>query len=256
MAPAASPNSPEFIERDHASLSLEVAGDKAASRGDDREALSCWAESLGILTDRAKSADAARVASKMAMTEENLGDAQDACAHYAQAADIYQLAGEKPRVPMCMNNLAMLQKLSGDLEEAAVLLSRALDEASLCHGSLHEETALIATNLGAVLCQSGDLLGAEQCHMQALGIREQLFGPTHPEVGLSLGHLGVLHQLRGDYDGAHRFYCSALAILDQFPRLHEAERAILRENLAGLCATVSTPGSKQVINDPGRGGEG
>lgn len=256
MAPAASPNSPEFIERDHASLSLEVAGDKAASRGDDREALSCWAESLGILTDRAKSADAARVASKMAMTEENLGDAQDACAHYAQAADLYQLAGEKPRVPMCLNNLAMLQKLSGDLEEAAVLLSRALDEASLCHGSLHEETALIATNLGAVLCQSGDLLGAEQCHMQALGIREQLFGPTHPEVGLSLGHLGVLHQLRGDYDGAHRFYCSALAILDQFPRLHEAERAILRENLAGLCATVSTSGSKQVINDPGRGGEG
>lgn len=256
MAPAASPNSPEFIERDHASLSLEVAGDKAASRGDDREALSCWAESLGILTDRAKSADAARVASKMAMTEENLGDAQDACAHYAQAADLYQLAGEKPRVPMCLNNLAMLQKLSGDLEEAAVLLSRALDEASLCHGSLHEETALIATNLGAVLCQSGDLLGAEQCHMQALGIREQLFGPTHPEVGLSLGHLGVLHQLRGDYDGAHRFYCSALAILDEFPRLHEAERAILRENLAGLCATVSTSGSKQVINDPGRGGEG
>ena len=256
MAPAASPNSPEFIERDHASLSLEVAGDKAASRGDDREALSCWAESLGILTDRAKSADAARVASKMAMTEENLGDAQDACAHYAQAADLYQLAGEKPRVPMCLNNLAMLQKLSGDLEEAAVLLSRVLDEASLCHGSLHEETALIATNLGAVLCQSGDLLGAEQCHIQALGIREQLFGPTHPEVGLSLGHLGVLHQLRGDYDGAHRFYCSALAILDEFPRLHEAERAILRENMAGLCATVSTSGSKQVINDPGRGGEG
>lgn len=256
MAPAASPNSPEFIERDHASLSLEVAGDKAASRGDDREALSCWAESLGILTDRAKSADAARVASKMAMTEENLGDAQDACAHYAQAADLYQLAGEKPRVPMCLNNLAMLQKLSGDLEEAAVLLSRALDEASLCHGSLHEETALIATNLGAVLCQSGDLLGAEQCHIQALGIREQLFGPTHPEVGLSLGHLGVLHQLRGDHDGARRFYSSALAILDEFPRLHEAERAILRENMAGLCATVSTSGSKQVINDPGRGGEG
>lgn len=256
MAPAASPNSPEFIERDHASLSLEVAGDKAASRGDDREALSCWAESLGILTDRAKSADAARVASKMAMTEENLGDAQDACAHYAQAADLYQLAGEKPRVPMCLNNLAMLQKLSGDLEEAAVLLSRALDEASLCHGSLHEETALIATNLGAVLCQSGDLLGAEQCHIQALGIREQLFGPTHPEVGLSLGHLGVLHQLRGDHDGARRFYSSALAILDEFPRLHEAERAILCENMACLCATVSTSGSKQVINGPGHGGEG
>ena len=54
MAPAAYPNSPEFIERDHASLSLEVAGDKAASRGDEREALSCWDESIHILTDRAQ----------------------------------------------------------------------------------------------------------------------------------------------------------------------------------------------------------
>ena len=234
MAPATSPNSPEFIERDHASLSLEVAGDNAASRGDEREALSCWDESLHILTDRAKSADAARVASKMAMTEESLGDAQEACAHYAQAADLYQLAGDKHRVPMCLNNLAMLRKISGELEEAAVLLARALEEASLCHGSTHGETALIAANLGAVLCECGDLLGAEQRHMQALGMREQLFGPTQPEVGLSLGHLGVLYQLRDDHEGARRFYTSALAILDEFPQLHEAERAILRENLAGL----------------------
>ncbi len=234
MAPAVSPDSPEFIERDHTSLSLEVAGDEAASRGDEREALSCWAESLGILSARAKSADAARVVLKMAMTEESLGEVQDACVHYLRATDLYKLAGEKHHVPMCLNNLAMLRKLSGDLDDASVLLSRALDEASLCHGSSHGETALIATNLGAVLCECGDLLGAEQCHMQALGIREQLFGPTHPEVGLSLGHLGVLHQLRGDHDGARRFYRSALAILDEFPGLHEAERAILRENLAGL----------------------
>lgn len=234
MAPTASLYSPGFIERDHGSWSLEVAGDEAASRGDQREALSCWAECRGILSARAKSADAARVVLKMAMAEEGLGDVQDASAHYLEAADLYKLAGEKHHAPMCLNNLAMLRKLSGDLEKASLLLSRALDEASLCHGSSHGETALIATNLGAVLCECGDLLGAEQCHMQALGIREQLFGPTHPEVGLSLGHLGVLHQLRGDRDGARRFYCSALAILDEFPRLHDAERVILRENLAGL----------------------
>ncbi len=180
MAPAASPDSPEFIERDHTSLSLEVAGDEAASRGNDREALSCWAESLGILSARARSADAARVVLKMAMTEESLGDVQDACVHYVQAADLYKLAGEKHHVPMCLNNLAMLRKLSGDLDDASVLLSRALDEASLCHGSSHGETALIATNLGAVLSESGDVLGAEQCQMQALGIREQLLGRPIP----------------------------------------------------------------------------
>jgi tetratricopeptide (TPR) repeat protein len=234
MAAADPSKSPSFVERSKTALNMEVAGDKAASRGDDREALSCWAEALEILAGRARPADAARVASKMAMTEESLGETQAACAHYAQAADFYTLAGDKPRVPMCLNNLAMLHKVSGDLEEAAVLLGRALEEASRCHGSAHAETALIATNLGAVLCECGDLLGAEQRHMQALAIREQLFGPSHPEVGLSLGHLAVIHQMRGEREKARSFYTSALAILNEFPALHEAERAILQENLEGI----------------------
>jgi Flp pilus assembly protein TadD len=170
----------------------------------------------------------------MAMTEENLGESESACLHYAQAADLFKLAGDTRRVPMCLNNLAMLRKVSGELEEASVLLARALDEASHCHGSVHGETALIATNLGAVLCECGDLLGAEQRHMQALGIREQLFGPNHPEVGLSLGHLAVIHQMRGDRERARSFYTAALEILDQFPKIHETERGILRENLEGL----------------------
>ena len=62
---------------------------------------------------------------KMAMAEEGLGDVQDASAHYLEAADLYKLAGEKHHVPMCLNNLAMLRKLSGDLEKASLLLSRA-----------------------------------------------------------------------------------------------------------------------------------
>lgn len=234
MAPAASSPAPESIERDKLAVSREVSGDEASSRGDLREALSCWEESLAILAARAKSAGAARVASKMAMTEESLGETAAACTHYAQAADLYKIAGDMHRVPMCLNNLAMLHKMSGALEEAAVLLGRALDESSRCHRSLHGETALIATNLGAVLCECGDLLGAEQRHMQALGIREQLFGPTHPEVGLSLGHLAVIYQMRGDRERARSFYTSALAILDEFPELHEAERSILKENLEGL----------------------
>lgn len=215
-------------------MSLEIAGDTAARRGEEREAVSCWSEAGELMVAAGRFADAARVASKMAMSEENLGETAAAAGHYAQAAEHYKQAGEAHRVPMCLNNLAMLRKLAGDLEGAGLALTQALDEASRCHGSVHGETALIATNLGAVLCERGDLLGAEQKHMQALSIREQLFGPTHPEVGLSLGHLGVIHQMRGETGRARSFYTAALAILDEFPEVHEPERAILRENLAGL----------------------
>ena len=220
--------------RGETALARELAGDSAAVRRDNAEAFSCWAEALEILTDLGKAADAARVASKLASAEEASGLTEQACIHYAQAADFYKLAGDAHRVPMRLNNLAMLRRAGGELEEAAVLLRRALDEASKCHGRAHAETALIAANLGAVLFECGDLLGAEQHHMQAMGIREGLFGPTHPEVGLSLGHIAVIHQARGDLKRAQSFYAAALQILDQFPRLHQNERAVLRENLEGL----------------------
>ena len=215
-------------------MAREVEGDEFAAEGDEQAALSCWQDALEIFAESAMHAAAARVAVKMAVAAENSGEAEQACSHYARAAELYKMAGEASRVPMCLNNQAMLCKMCGNLDEAVVLLSRALEEASHCHGGVHVETALIATNLGAVLCECGDLLGAEQRHMQALAIREHLFGATHPEVGLSLGHLAVIHQMNGESSRARSFYASALAILDEFPELHEAERTILRENLAGL----------------------
>lgn len=213
---------------------LEIAGDEASACGDEQGAVERWGEALGVYEARSMPAEAARVASKLAMSEENLGDTDQACAHYGLAAELYRESGNAHRAPMCMNNQAMLLKLSGDLEGAADLLGRALEEASHYHGGVDGETALIAANLGTVLCACGDLQGAEQRHMQALGIREQLYGATHPEIGLSLGHLAVIHQIRGDVRRAKSFYASALAILDEFPELHGAERAVLRENMEAL----------------------
>ena len=222
--------------RDELAVTRERCGDEAAARADHAEALSCWAESLAIRQERGDGAATARVATKMAGVEESLGRADEACAHYAQAADAHQLAGEKHRVPMCLNNLAMLRKLAGDLEEAAELLRRALAQCARCHGENHQETALIASNLGAVLAECGDLLGAVQAHMEALRIREGRYGPTHPEVGLSLGHLAVAHQLGGDEEKARRHYEAALSILGEYPGVHTAERAVLQANLDELNA--------------------
>jgi tetratricopeptide (TPR) repeat protein len=222
------------VERSEKALSRELAGDSASQRGDATEAVSCWQEALEILEDRMSFAAAARVACKMAAVEESSGHLESACAHYTQAADWCRLAGEVYRVPMYLNNLAMLRKMAGELEEAAGIFRRALDEAARCHGEMHAETALIAGNLGALLCESEDLVGAEQMHMQALHIREHLHGPTHPDVGLILGHLGVVHQMRGDSSKAQRHYEAALTILNEFPGLHEEERQVLRANLAEL----------------------
>ncbi len=236
MTQPASPKapSPAAGRLPESGMACEIAGDEACACNRGREALAHWDEALGIYASFSMATEAARVASKMATSEEALGETDQACAHYELASGFYKQSGKSYRVPMCLNNQAMLLKMSGDLEGAAELLERALDEASRCHGSIHGETALIAANLGTVLCECGDLQGAEQRHMQALGIREQLFGAKHPDIGLSLGHLAVIHQLHGDIPRAKRFYLSALAILEDFPELHGAERNVLRENLAAL----------------------
>lgn len=225
-----------LAERDELAVSRETSGDQAAARGDRIEALSCWEEALPILQERGRCAEVARVATKMAAAEEALGRGEQACARYAQAADAHLLAGEAHLVPMCLNNMAMLRKLSGELEEAVEILRRAFAQCARCHGENHHETALIASNLGAVLGECGDLLGAVQAHTEALGVRERLYGPSHPEVGLSLGHLAVVYQLGGDEDKARRHYEAALAILGEFPGLHSAERAVLQANLDELNA--------------------
>ena len=228
-----------LAERDELAVSREACGDEAAARGDHVEALSCWGEALAVQEERGHSTAVARVATKMATLEESLGRSDEACAHYAQAADAHLLAGEHHHVPMCLNNLAMLRKIGGQLEEAAEILRRALAQCARCHGENHQETALIASNLGAVLAECGDLLGAVQAHMEALRIREGRYGPTHPEVGLSLGHLAVAHQLSGDEDKARRHYEAALAILGEFPGLHIAEREVLQANLDELNAPAN-----------------
>ncbi|MBE2180560.1 MAG: tetratricopeptide repeat protein [Chthoniobacterales bacterium] len=234
MVTGAPPKHPALVERDEKALTREIAGDAAAARNDSREALSCWGEGLDIFVERAMAAPAARVASKIATLEESLGENEAACAHYEQAIEFYRKARDTQHVPMCLNNLGMLRKQAGDLEEAAVLLARAMSEAARHEGDLQTEMALIATNLGAVLCECGDLLGAEKRHMEALGILEQLYGTTHPEIGLSLGHLAVIYHMRGEEKKAKSFYTAALAILDEFPGLHEAEREILQQNLSEL----------------------
>lgn len=225
--PAKTPPPAEAVAR-------EVLGDEAAAGPDPSVALAGWHEAMTAYLAAGASMEAARVASKLASFEESGGRLDQAALHYRLAADCYRAAGEVRRVPMCLNNLAMLRKLSGDMDAASALLGEALETALACHGHDHQETALIAANLGSIMCERGDLLAAEQHHMQAMRIREHMFGPTHPEVGLSLGHLAVIHQIRGDLKRARSFYNSSLAILDEFPGLHEGERMILRANLQEL----------------------
>ncbi len=212
----------------------EIAGDEALAAGALSEAVVQWGGALEFYTERSMNAEAARSAAKMAEIEERLGDLDGACVHYGLAADLFKKSGKAYRVPTCLNNQAMLFKAAGEHGEAVRLLELALEEASCCHGLIHTETALLAANLGTVLCECGDLAGAEQRHMQALGIREQLYGASHPDVGLSLGHLGVIHQMRGDAVRARRFYASALSVLNEFSDVYSAERDVFRGNLAAL----------------------
>lgn len=191
---------------------------------------------MELFVEAASTPNAARVATKLAMFEELAGKTAEARLHYAQAVDWYRASGDRAHIPMCLNNLGMLHKSAGHLEEARALFHEGLDEAIALHGPNHPEVALLASNLGVALTELGDLGGAEQRHMQALGIREALYGANHPDVALSMGNLAVVYHMRGDLRKAAAFYEGAIEILEKFPGINPAEKAILKQNRASLDA--------------------
>jgi tetratricopeptide (TPR) repeat protein len=99
-----------------------------------------------------------------------------------------------------------------DLQQATVLLERALaiHEAQL--GPNHLTTASSLNNLAAALRACNDLADARRHLERALGIREHHFGLAHPETAEILNNLGTVLRAQGNFDQAATLLERALAI--------------------------------------------
>jgi tetratricopeptide (TPR) repeat protein/DNA-binding XRE family transcriptional regulator len=136
--------------------------------------------------------------------------------HWDQAAEQYRTAlsaarqaGDRPGEAGVLDELGLLQELTGDYEAATASLAEAI---GLFHdlGDLPGE-AYARNHLGLVQMDMADYPAAAASHRRALALARQA-GDQLAE-GVSLTDLSLVQQLTGDYPGAIVGYEEALPLL-------------------------------------------
>ncbi len=135
--------------------------------------------------------------------------------HWDQAAGQYQTAlsaarqaGDRPGQAGALDELGLLQQLTGDYPAATATLTRAV--------ALYQELgdqagqAYALNHLGLVQQDTGDYRAAAASHQHALGKARDADDPLAEAV--SLTDLGLVQQMTGDYDHAAAGYHRALEL--------------------------------------------
>lgn len=108
--------------------------------------------------------------------------------------------------------LGVVETHRGELERAAVHLSRALELRKKTFGDESLEVARIHTNLGNLARARGDRTLAQREHERAREIDRRLLGERHPNEARHRHNLARLRLENKDLDGARELYQSALAL--------------------------------------------
>ena len=110
------------------------------------------------------------------------------------------------------NNLAVVHKQHGDLDEAEALYRRALGIREAQLGAEHPEVGGIVNNIANLLWARGRMDDAHAYFRRALGIFEQAYGVDHPHVALVLNNIAGALWERGKGEEAWPLHVRALAI--------------------------------------------
>ena len=125
---------------------------------------------------------------------------------------------EKPErtdleVALSYNDLGLIHKHLGDLEQAKEFYQRALTTYLEKLGAEHISVATSYNNLGEVHRHLGDFEKAKEYHQRALTTYLEKLGAEHIDVAASYNNLGLIHQDLGDLEQAKEYHQNALTII-------------------------------------------
>ncbi|MCH9686864.1 MAG: tetratricopeptide repeat protein [Deltaproteobacteria bacterium] len=188
----------------------------SASHGHIAEA-EAWAPYAQLLTRRAGSGPDERssLASSMAQLAIESGDraAAEPHAREALALAIEAWGPGHPRLAAAQQNLAIILRFGGKLEESLTLTQQAHRIRTAALGPRHPDTARTAENVGASLGQLHRHEEALQYFEEALDIYSITFGRTNANAARMLSSIGVSLDQLGDDPAAQTYYAEAHEIL-------------------------------------------
>jgi tetratricopeptide (TPR) repeat protein len=219
---------------------IEIAGDVCQAAGCLRDAADNFEEALSKSLHLRATISTARLAAKLALLRDRLGDAHEARLRYEQALSVYETLRDYSQHVMLLNQLGTLCKLAGDFAGMEKNYRRAMEVAIHLHDHNHPEVASAANNLGVGYTEARDFVNAENLHMQALAIRERSFGAMHPDVAQSMANLAVVYHASGNHQKALAFYSGALKIYKCFRKPDDPEMQTVIANHAALLQETVT----------------
>ncbi|WP_247116052.1 tetratricopeptide repeat protein [Marinobacter sp. S6332] len=138
-------------------------------------------------------------------------------------------AGEK------LNELGLLQKLSGNVGPAYNLFQKAVKVNERALGPEHPNTAATIANLAILLDGMGDPFdSAEQLFRRAVEINERAFGPEHSSTISSINNLVSFLSEHNDFYTAEPLFRKALEITERIFGSDHPSTANLINNFADL----------------------
>jgi tetratricopeptide (TPR) repeat protein len=131
-----------------------------------------------------------------------------AAAQYQKALSAARRAGDRPGQAGTLDELGLLQQLTGDYAAATATLA----QAAALYAELGDQRgqAYALNHLGLVHQDTGDYQAATDCHQQALALAREA-GDRLAEA-VSITDLGQVQQLTGDYPAAIVSHGQALAM--------------------------------------------
>lgn len=133
------------------------------------------------------------------------------------------------------NELGMIAKKQGDLEEAMVWYNRSLAIREKKGGKNSPIVAEALNNLGELYRAKKDLKNAMDCHKRALKICEKHFAANSLELTESKFNIAGVYYQQGQFDKAETLYLEVQEVYETNPKVQQTRVAAIYNNLGGVC---------------------
>lgn len=133
-----------------------------------------------------------------------------------------------------LNDVASLQIIQGEYQQAEPLLQRTLAIMEKIFGSHHPLVAMALSNLAVVHHRQEHYLQAEPLVQRALAIREKVFPSPHSDLVASLNNLAALHDVQGRHVDAKALYQRALAMHEKVHYIESLSLNSILNNISRL----------------------
>ena len=124
----------------------------------------------------------------------------------------YEKMGDRHGIAKCLQNLADINQMQGEFQEAINKYKQALNIFQEFFGDQHKSVATCLNNLGANYFEQHMFNEAVRSYTDALNIRKTLLPHIHPDIAMTINNIGNVCFVSGEYDAALRYFERALDI--------------------------------------------